>query len=117
MKETNVVRLFTNQTIAASGSATSPVVNMNDYKPERDKVTFQIHIAGAGATVTFTVQVSHDNSQFNAVASETQIAADQGPGDVTFSFTPPIAPFMKVVATETGGVAGVTDLDMTMAIR
>jgi len=118
MKDTNVVPIFTAASMDASANQTSDAINMNHYKPERDKVTFQIHLAGtAGATVTFTVLVGHTKSgTYNAVANETEIVADQALGDATYSFTPPIAPFIKIKAEETAGQA-VSAMTVTMAIR
>jgi len=115
MRETYIVPIFRNQTLSAGGNA-SKKINLNDYKPDSDSVTFQIHVAGTG-TVTLTAKFSHDNSQYNDVSGKTSIVTDQAAGDVTVEFTLPTAPYMEIIATESGGTNPITDLDVTMAVK
>ena len=112
-----VARIFANKTIAGSGSITSGTIRLNDYKPNSEKCTVQMHLAGAGATVTLTAEVSHDNVTFAAVTGETTIVTSQAVGDSMHSPTLPLsAPFMRITALETAG-NDVTDLDVTLASR
>ena len=113
-----VARIFANQTVEANGDITSNVIRINDYKPNSDKCTFQMHLAGASSTVTLTAEVSHDGVTFIAVTGATIIVSNQAVGDSMHAPTIPIAlvPFVRIKAAETAGHA-VTDLDVTMALR
>ena len=114
---TNVITLFKNLALEASGSD-SIIVDMNQFKPAKDNVTFQLHLAGASSTVTVAVTVSHTRSgTYSAVSSKTEVVANQTPGDAVIDFTGPVAPFWKVTVTETSGSNAVTDFDLSMAVR
>ena len=112
---TFVETVFANESLAASGSITSGKFKMNDYKPRKDKLGFQVHSAGASSVLKLEFLESNDDVTY--IPNGTDIKTDHAPGDGFYEFTPSICKFFKIRATETSGANPITDLDVKMAIR
>jgi len=97
--------------IAASESYTSSAI---DLSQARGYFSIQYTITGNG-TVTLSYTLSNDGTTYLTPSGSSSIATGltktSGPGgsgkDI-LPFTPPIAKYMKIVATETGGVNSAT---------
>ena len=93
------------ETIAASGSYTSSAIDLSQV---RGYFSIQYTITGDG-TVTLSYTLSNDGTTYLTPSGSSSIATGltktSGPGgdgkDI-LPFTPPVAKFLKFVATETG---------------
>jgi hypothetical protein len=109
-RKTDVLRLFYEQEIAASGSATSDII---EVKESVGYFAVQMFVRGAG-TIKIEYLISLDGVNFLEPSAAADIASGQttasGPGtdgrDI-FTFSPILAPYMKIKVTETGGVSTV----------
>lgn len=98
--------VFETETIAASGTAYSEVIDLNDYKPV-GYFSIQVELTGAG-TAQLTYELSNDGLTYltpsTAVDIVTAHTVASGPGsdgkDI-YSFAPELAKYLKITATET----------------
>lgn len=116
---TNTYRIFTSTAVSAGGSATSGAVDISNA---RGYFSIQYAVTGDG-TLKLTYQLSNDAITWITPSSATEIATGltktSGPGSngkdiVTFS--PEMAKYIQIVATETGGANSATITAM-MAVQ
>jgi len=94
--------------IASSGNLTSDVIDLTGMRLEG---SFALHTIHVGGDITVTVLVcSTPGGTFLAPTSAVQIVADFAAGTGYWSFTPPVAPYMKLYFVE-NGTAEVTSMD------
>jgi hypothetical protein len=115
--DTFTLYAFKNETLLASGTKDSPVIKLNDYKPEFGLASVQVHSVGASSVVKLQYVVSNDGVTYNVPVGASDIVTAHAPGDAHYEFTVPVAKFMKIRATETGTTNPVTDLDVLLALR
>lgn len=118
------IHLVTGGTILASGSSTyanpsgttDSVISLETFNPEQN-YSLQIEIKGAGSAVRVDYLLSNDRIDF-VDCFPTYICSGVTPdsGITIFSFTPALAPYMKIRATETGGAA-VSGITMTLCVQ
>lgn len=104
--QTETTAIFTTESVTASATVTSGFIDLYNC---RGFFSVQYLITGDG-TLTLTYSLSNDGSTYitptGAVAIGTALTKTTGPGgdgkDI-LSFTPMVARFMKIIATETGG--------------
>jgi hypothetical protein len=101
-------KLFSAEAITASGSATSEAIDLRLHAPN-GIFSIQYAVTGDG-TAKFEYKLcSTENGDYIEPSTASDIASSivktSGPGsdgkDIV-SFTPELAPFMKIVVTETG---------------
>ena len=91
--------------VAASGTGTSSAV---DLRSLTQTGAFALHytIAGSGTASLSFSQSATATGTF--VTYATAIATGKTAGTYYTPFAPPVAPYMKILATETGGAQGIT---------
>lgn len=96
----NVIQVFDNETIAASGVARSAVIDMEHYRVQ-GVFSLQVHLSGSG-TGRFEYELSNNGEHFLEPASATDIKTGLTAGDGLYSFAPEPARYLIIKATETG---------------
>jgi len=96
----------TSDAILASASDTSDAIELWRYRPD-GYFSLQWTITGTG-TAKIEYNVSHDGTNYQEPVGATDIATGQTAGTNSASFTPIIAPYIKIKVTETGGANAVT---------
>jgi len=82
-----------------------------DLRHVRIEASFALHTIHVGGDITVTVLVcSTKGGTFVAPSTPIEIVADFAAGTGYWSFTPPVAPFMKLLFTE-NDTAAVTSMD------
>jgi hypothetical protein len=105
---------FVSETVAASGSATSPVKNLDELQIN-GFFSLQISLSGDG-TAKFQWGVSNDKSNFiysadagdNIVTAFVKTSGPGSDGKNIYSFDPIVAKYLTIKVTETGGANNVT---------
>ncbi len=101
--------IFDSETIALSATATSAVIDMGSTKPGG---FFSIHVKDLtdDGTMQLTYELSADNvtyvtpsSASDIVTAHTKTTGPGSDGEDLYSFTPELARYMRIIATETGG--------------
>ncbi len=101
--------IFDTESISLSQSATSRVFDMGSTKPGG---FFSIHVKDLtdDGTLKLTYELSADNityvtpsSASDIVTAHTKTSGPNSDGENLYSFTPELARYMRIVATETGG--------------
>ena len=110
-----VVDVFTNQTISGSGNETSEVIPLWAYKPA-GHFSLQVHSVGAGSVIKLEYELSNDGVTYVTPTGASDIVTAHAAGNAFYDFTPELAKFLKIKATETAG-NDVTDLDVKLAIQ
>ena len=114
----SVVPVFKNKRLSAGDSGTSDVIDLRFIAQNGYFALSQVTKAGtfgsSGTTIFTYLEATTENGVFVAPVSATAIgtASTAGTsGTTTFTFEPELAPFMKIVATQTGtGTAGADSL-------
>ena len=97
-----------NGAIVQSNTLTSDALDMRNLKMDG---YFSLHTIHVGGDITVTVLVcSTKAGTFVAPSTAVEIVADFAAGTGFWSFTPPVAPFIKLLFTE-NGTAAVTSMD------
>lgn len=97
-----------NGAIVQNATLTSDALDMRNLRMDG---YFSLHMINTGGTVTVTVLVcSTKTGTFVAPDTAITIISAQAAGTGFASFSPPVAPFMKILFTETD-VAAVTAMD------
>ena len=116
---TNTYRIFTSTTVSAGGSATSGAVDISNA---RGYFSIQYAVTGDG-TLKLSYQLSNDAITWITPSSAADIATGitktSGPnsdGKDLVSFSPEMAKYIQIVATETGGANSATITAM-MAVQ
>ena len=103
----NVNKVINAQTIAANGSYSSPILDMNLFKAN-GYFSLQVTVTGSG-TCKFEYLCSNDGENFVEPVGASDISS--GVTAVTSaitSFTPIPCAYMRIKCTETGGANSVT---------
>jgi hypothetical protein len=103
--------IFSAEAISASASATSLAIPLDSFKLE-GFFSLQVTVAGSG-TAKFTYQLSNDGVTYAVPSDAAGTAVDDivtalTAGSTIHSFSPPMAKYMKIICTETGGANSVT---------
>jgi hypothetical protein len=100
------IKMFSAQSIAASESATSVVVDLREIAQEG---YFSVYatVAGSGALKLEYLVAPGKDGAFIEPAAASDIATGLTAGNAAASFSPVLSPFMKMKAPETGGAQGV----------
>lgn len=97
-----------NGAIVQNATLTSDALDMRNLKMDG---YFSLHMISTGGTITVTVLVcSTKNGTFVAPTTAVTVLSAKAAGTYFESFDPPVAPFMKLLFTETD-VAAVTAMD------
>ena len=114
-KDITVIDVFSNQTITGSGNVTSEAIPLGAYKPA-GYFSLQVHSAGAGAVVKLEYLLSNDGVTYKTPVDAPDIVTAHGAGDAFYDFSPELAKFMKIKATEMAA-NDITDLDVKLALQ
>lgn len=114
-KDITVIDVFSNQAIVGSADETSDAIPLWAYKPV-GYFSLQVHSVGAGAVVKLEYLLSNDGVTYAVPNDAPDIVTAHGAGDAFYDFSPELAKFMKIKATETAG-NNITDLDVKLAIQ
>ena len=109
-KHINTIELFrsTGGAIARNNAINSDPIDLRALDLEG---SFSLHMIHAGGTITATVLVcSTPGGTYVAPSTPVTILLTKAAGSYFASFSPPVAPFMKIRFTETN-VAAVTTMD------
>ncbi len=112
-REIEVIRLFTNETIAAGTTVTSHIIDLGDYAQGGD-LSFQYHITGSGTVYVYykvgniDEQLVYSTGGYEILAAGTSVSGTSLDGWDLLVFTPDFCRFMQIVAFESGGASGVT---------
>ncbi|KKM85163.1 hypothetical protein LCGC14_1291850 [marine sediment metagenome] len=107
--EIRATEIFETETIALSQTATSAVFKLFKLKPS---AFFSVHVTDLtdDGTLKLTYEISADgvtyvtpSSASDIVTAHTKTSGPGGDGNDLYSFTPPLAKYMRIIATETGG--------------
>ncbi len=98
----------------ANGAITQDAAIKSEIIDLRNKSVngfFSLHMISVGGTITVTIEVcSTKDGTFLAPTTAVTILDAKAAGSYFEAFSPPLAPFMKIVFTETD-VAAVTDMN------
>lgn len=96
---------FASSAIAGSGTITSGLINLDELMPE-GYFTIKLTSAGAGSTIKAEFLVSDTRGgTYYEPSGATDIVAAHDVGTAIYSFTPPVAKYMKIKLTENTGNA------------
>lgn len=96
-------KLFSSQAIAASQSVTSDVIDLLKEKASNGVFSVESIVTGTGtAKITYLV-CSTRNGTYTTPAAASDIKTAQTVGTWFGSFSPVLAPYMKIKVEETGG--------------
>lgn len=101
------IKLFSAQSIAASGSATSEAVDLREISQE-GRFSVYATVTGSGTLKLEYLVSPEKGGTFIEPAGASDAATGLISGNSAASFTPVLAPFLEIKATETGGAQGVT---------
>lgn len=112
-----VTKIIDAEEIAASGSYTTSVIDLSNLN---GTMSLQYAITGDG-TLTISYTVSNDGTNFLLPTGGAAIAAgltktSGTSGKDIIAFTPPLAKYLKITATETGTTKSAT-ITLTAAIK
>ncbi len=79
--DTFTVYAFKNETLLASGTKTSNVIKLNDYKPDKENSVAQVFTAGASSVVKLECLVSNDGVEFAVPVGTSDIVTAHAPGN------------------------------------
>lgn len=116
----NVIKVYTipslnGAAIAGSASVTGETIDLSGQKPN-GFFSIQLTTVGAGSAVTVEYLVSHDNTTFTTPIGATEIVTGFVPGTDMYSFSPMMAPYLRLKVTEENG-ADVTSCTVLLAIQ
>lgn len=108
-------RILTQELFRATGGAIAKnltlATDVIDLRGKNLEGTFALHTIHVGGDITVTVLVcSIPGGTFVAPTTPVVVCSDFAAGTGYWSFTPPIAPFMKLLFTE-NDTAAVTSMD------
>jgi len=118
----NTNAVFASTAIAASGTAYSQIIDLNNFKPDG---YFSLHITAASGTGTAKIEyeISNNGTAFLEPTSASDIVlahtVTSGPatdGKNIYSFDPEMCRYMRIKITETGGANPIT-ISATLAIQ
>ena len=92
--------------VAASDSSTSAAIDLEQWRPTGYFTVYWV-LTGTG-TAKFEYLVSLDGTNYVEPSGASDIASGKTAGSDIVSFTPVVAPYMKIKVTETGGANAVT---------
>lgn len=101
------IKLFSSQNIAASASATSGAVDLREIAQE-GRFSIYATVTGSGTLKLEYLVAPEKDGTFIEPAGASDVATGLTAGNAAASFSPVLAPFLKIKATETGGAQGVT---------
>ena len=101
----SAVPVFTAQATAASQTSTSSAIDLRNIV---NTGSFALHytISGSGTAALYVSTSSTSTGTY--VTYGTAIATGKTSGTYYTPFSPPVAPFVKILVTETGGAQSVT---------
>lgn len=112
VKNIRVVPVFNSETIAASGTATSPVIDLDSLRSEGN-FSVKLTLTGSGTCKLEYLLAETDTATFllpasavDIISSFTSSSGTSGVDIIPFSLE--LAPKMKIKATETGGANSIT---------
>jgi len=95
--------VFSASSIAGSGTITSGLINLDELRPE-GYFTIKLTSAGAGSTIKAEYLVCDTRGgTYYEPSGATDIVAAHAVGTTIYSFTPPVAKYMKIKLTENTG--------------
>lgn len=100
-QDIRTMTLFNAQSIAASGTASSVAIDLNNFKPA-GFFSIQVTLTGSG-TGKFEYELSNDGVTYLTPSSAVDIVTAHTVGNDIYSFSPELARYMKIKITETGG--------------
>lgn len=100
------IKLFSNESIAASGSATSVAVDLREIAQE-GRFSVYSAITGSGTVKIEYLVAPEEDGTYIEPAGASDVATGLAAGSAAASFSPVVAPFLRIKATETGGANGV----------
>ena len=110
-----VVNVFSAEAILGSGNSTSEVIPLWAYKPVGN-FSLQVESVGVGSVVKLEYLLSNDGVTYLTPAGASDIVTAHAAGNAFYDFTPELAKFLKIKATETAA-ANVTSLNVKLAIQ
>ena len=99
-KETSVFKVIDAETIIASGSHTSPAINVGKAD---GFFSVEYTTTGTGTTTIEYLVSSSKTGTFVTPSTASAIATAAAAGSDLISFSPVVAKYMKIKATEAGG--------------
>jgi len=115
MREITVQTIMSAEAILASASADSDVLDLNAFKPEKDRMGLQLVLAGTG-TAKLEVFLSADNSIW-VESGDGDVATTVAAGNSIYEITPELMRYIKIKVTEDGGAAAITVTSLKLVIQ